>query len=153
MRAAADRIGGWIGGAVDEHGPVIVLGRCTIEGMTTRDTDFELHSSNEAVVPLTAFAPAALTIVGHIHREQELTPTVIGAGDLYRCSFAEAEDEKGYVLVSAAHDGVSWTRRRVGARPMLVYSIELDAITSDWVAEVGRVAALTNAEVKIRPDG
>lgn len=152
MRAAADRIGTWVrdekeGGAA--RWPLLVLGHFTIEGMTTRDTEFELHQSNEVVVPVTAFEPAALTVVGHIHRAQEVTPTVIGAGDLYRCSFAEADDEKSYILVRADQDGLQWERRPVPARPMLAFKVELDAITADWVSTVAAAAQAQGAEVKI----
>jgi len=150
MRAAADRIRSTVNAAaLDKRLPLVVLGHFTIEGMTTRDTEFELHQANEVVVPVDAFALADLTLVGHIHRAQEVTPTILGVGDLYRTSFAEAEDEKSYVLIQARHgEPLRWERRTTEARPMLDLAVELDEISAAWIATV--VQQAKGKEVKIR---
>jgi DNA repair exonuclease SbcCD nuclease subunit len=152
MRAAADRIEHVIRDAAavatEYHRPLIVLGHFTIEGMTTRDTEFERHQANEVVVPVSAFAPAALTVVGHIHRAQEVSPTILGAGDLYRTSFSEADDPKSYLLVSIENGAVTWERRPTEARRMLEVTVELDQVTEAWVQELAKRA--DGAEVKVR---
>ena len=152
MRAAAQRIENVVrdraAAALEYHKPLIVLGHFTIEGMTTRDTEFERHQANEVVVPVTAFAPAALTIVGHIHRAQDLSPTVIGAGDLYRCSFSELADVKSYVLVTIQNGVVTWVRRPTQAREMLEVELALDAVTESRVQSLAREAA--GREIKVR---
>jgi DNA repair exonuclease SbcCD nuclease subunit len=152
MRAAAAKIEAEVQreaqAALESHRPLIVLGHFTIEGMTTRDTEFERHQANEVVVPVTAFAPAALTIVGHIHRAQEITPTVIGAGDLYRTSFSELADAKSYVLVTVENGVVTWLRRPTQAREMLEVEIALDAVTESRIQSLAREAA--GREIKVR---
>lgn len=137
MRAAAAKIEDWIQKATpDDERPLIVLGHFSIEGMTTRDAEFEVHQANEVVVPISAFRGPDLTVVGHIHRAQDVAPHVLGAGSLYRCSFAEAEDPKSYVLVTIEMNeagkatGVQYERRPVPAREMQVYEVELDELPS-----------------------
>lgn len=152
MRAAATRIEQVVRdraiAALEYHRPLIVLGHFTIEGMTTRDTEFERHQANEVVVPVSAFSPAALTVVGHVHRAQELSPTVIGAGDMYRTSFAELEDDKSYVLVSVMNGEVTWERRPTQARSMMEVTIALDLVTESKMQALAREAA--GREIKIR---
>lgn len=145
MKAAGDRIRGWVS---SHAGRLVVLGHFTVEGMTTRDTEFELHQSNEVVVPVSAFEGAALTIVGHIHKAQRVSPTVIGAGDLYRCSFAEADDPKGYALVRLLPTGeVTATFMPVPAREMVQIELELDDVTPTQVEQLAM--RVSGREVKI----
>ena len=99
--------------------PVLVAGHVTVEGMTTRDAEFELHSGTEVVVPVSAFDGVALGAVGHIHRAQDVAPQVIGVGSLIRHSFAEAKDAKSYTLARIAEGAVTWARRPVPARAMI----------------------------------
>lgn len=128
--------------------PLLVFGHFTVEGMTTRDTDFERHSTNEVVVPLEALAPAAVVKVGHIHRAQQLTDRVGSVGDLYRCSFAEAEDPKIFSLITVQPDG-SVTEEAVPTqcRGMREFALELDQI-SGQLAEITAAAEEGN-EVKV----
>jgi len=119
-QAATAEVDGRVGGP---PAPLLVFGHVTIEGLRVGDSDFELHQAQEVIVPQAALAPAALTVVGHIHRAQEVTPTIIGAGSLYRCSFAEAGDDKSYVLVTVDEGRVTWERRPVPARGMQVVRV------------------------------
>jgi calcineurin-like phosphoesterase family protein len=156
IRAAASRIeeriqrtARW---STENYRPLIVLGHFTIGGMTTRDTEFERHQANEVVVPVSAFAPAALTIVGHIHRAQDITPTIIGAGDLYRTSFSELGDDKSYVLVTVKDAVVTWERRPTQARGMMEVEIALDAVTESRIQSLAREAAGREIKVRITMD-
>jgi DNA repair exonuclease SbcCD nuclease subunit len=140
MRAAADRIGDAVRAELaDLRGqrPLIVLGHFTVEGMTTRDADFELHSASEVVVPQAALAGTALTALGHIHRAQVVTPTIIGVGSLIRHSWAERDDPKSYTVVTVDGGHVSWSRRDVNARPLRQFEGEWSA--TGWAQEIGRV--------------
>lgn len=107
--------------------PLIVLGHFTIEGMTTRDAEFELHQANEVVVPKSAFHHCALVAVGHIHKAQDVDLGLIGVGGLIRHSFSEANDPKSYTLVTVDGGCVSWERRPVPAREMVVTTLRWDA--------------------------
>lgn len=129
MHAAANRIGEQVAAAAQETDGLIVLGHMTIEGMTTRDTEFEQHHSNEVVVPIAAFQAAALTIVGHIHRAQEVVPgKILGAGDLYRTSFAELADPKSYVLITLDRGARHYEFRPTIAREMVEIDVQVTEI-------------------------
>lgn len=157
MRAAAERIAEEIAmerATAEGHAPVIVCGHFTIEGMTTRDAEFELHGAAEVVVPRAAFQGVALAAVGHIHKAQQfcgscgtwkepdhenhcpLCPNIIGVGSLIRHSFAERLDCKSYTLVTVEDGAVRWERRDVPAREMYEYHGEWGA--SGWVKELAR---------------
>jgi DNA repair protein SbcD/Mre11 len=137
MQAASKRIAGWVNEAnAPGQAPLIVLGHFTIQGMTTRDAEFELHSSQEPVVPQSAFSEADLVIVGHIHRRQQVAANIVGAGSLYRTSWAERDDPKGYVIVSADRDAVSWKYRDAPARELIQYEGEWGA--QGWIQELCR---------------
>lgn len=147
MRAASQRIRRKIQEADPQPLPLIVLGHFTIEGMTTRDAEFEQHHANEVVVPVDVFGPAALTFVGHVHRAQELgNGRIIGVGDLYRTSFAEIDDPKSYVLLDT--DTLTWERRPTLAREQLDLTVELNDLSTAWIDDVVRRAK--GKEVKIR---
>lgn len=149
MHAAGARIEGWVqGSAIVGPAPLVVLGHFSIQGMTTRDAEFEIHNAQEVVVPLAAFEPAALTIVGHIHRGQDVSDRVLGAGSLYRCSFAEADDPKSYLLVTADGGTVRHERRLVPAREMLVYEVEVDELFA-MVRMIEGLVERREVEVKI----
>lgn len=154
LRSAADRVGETVDRqaaiARESQRPLVVLGHFTIAGMTTRDTEFERHQANEVVVPPAVFDGAALTIVGHIHRAQEVTPNVIGAGDLYRTSFSEADDPKSYVLVTVDHGMVRWERRPTEARAMREVEVDLDDVTDEWVRDLARQTREMEVKVRIR---
>jgi DNA repair exonuclease SbcCD nuclease subunit len=129
--------------------PVLVLGHLSIEGLTTRDMDFERHSPNEVVVPLEAFAPAALTKVGHIHKAQQLTGKVGSVGSLYRCSFAEADDLKVFSLVTIADDGTIIDEAIPSpCRGMCEFRVALDDLVPATLATFTAAAEAGN-EIKI----
>jgi DNA repair exonuclease SbcCD nuclease subunit len=111
--------------AATAHGvPLIVCGHFTVAGMRTRDAEFEAHQATEVVVPPELLHGAALVAVGHIHKAQDVTPTIIGVGSLIRHSFAEADDEKSYTLVTVAGSQVTWERIPVPARKMIALQIQ-----------------------------
>ena len=128
---------------------LFVFGHFSIEGLTTRDTDFERHSPNEVVVPLEAFEPTALTRVGHIHRAQQLTDKTGSVGSLYRTSFAEIDDPKIFCLITVADDGTITTEDiPTGCRGMREFALELDDLTSTTLREIEDVAA-QGIEIKV----
>lgn len=144
VRGAADSV------PKDQRGvtrPLVVFGHFTIEGMTTRDTEFERHSANEVVVPLAAFAPATLTKVGHIHRAQQLTPAVGSVGDLVRCSFAEADDPKIFAMISVEDGKITDEPVPSPCRGMREFSVELDDLQA--TLPTIEAAATQGLEIKV----
>lgn len=155
LRAAAEAIAGHVSLARDyakeRSLPLIVGGHFTIEGMRVKDTEFEMHSATEVVVPRMAFDGVDLGIVAHIHTPQDLCrvcgvwqnrlllhmdeahrdectpafPRLMGSGSLLRHSHAEAEDEKSYTLVSVEGGHVTVERRPVIARGMWSLKVKL----------------------------
>lgn len=123
-RAASDKLAAHIRSVVSAtQKPVIVAGHWTIEGMRIGDSELESHALTEMVVPVSAFDGCAGVFTGHIHKAQEITPTIVGVGSLYRTSFSEASDPKSYTLVTIDGGRVSWERRPVPAREMVVEMI------------------------------
>lgn len=129
--------------------PLIVLGHFSIEGMKTRDAEFEIHNGTEVVVPREAFESVALAAVGHIHTPQDVGPGVIGVGSLIRHSFAEADDTKSYTLVTVDGAVVSWERRAVPAREMIVERLIWQNPTSATVAANILTMRAPNREVRL----
>lgn len=177
MRAAAERVDQTIKAAlecsreIDEGRPVIGIGHFTIQGMTTRDTTFELHHAAEVIVPQTALAGLAFMAVGHIHTAQWLCPScgtwnhdgvescrcgahhltarVVGVGDLIRNDFAEINDPKSYTVVTVENGQLSWERRPVPAREMATLHIQWTN-PSAHLAEIEAFAATCGGkEVKV----
>ena len=93
-----------------KHLPLIVGGHFTIESMRVSSSDFEIHVGREVIVPIAALQKADLTVTAHIHRAQHVTPRIVGVGSLYHCSFAEADEKKGILLVEAhGQEGITHT--------------------------------------------
>jgi hypothetical protein len=109
------------------------------------------------------FQGCALVVTGHIHHAQFLEPNIVGAGSLYRCSFAEAQSEKSYVLVSVEDGAVRWERRAVPCREQSVITVHWKESqdetmtwrfqTKDLILEAGRYKPmeemLAGREVKL----
>lgn len=108
------------------------------EGATVGPRDYTFRDAEDVVSAGDVPAPFAAVLAGHIHRHQVLTadlrgrplPTpVIYPGSIERTSFAEREEEKGYVVLEAApgdaRGGVLrwWTFHALPVRPMVIVEI------------------------------
>lgn len=109
----------------DATAPVIVVGHFTVEGMKTRDTTFERHRSDEVVMAPSDFEGVALTVVGHIHKAQSVSqsPRIECVGSLVRQDRSEAEDAKGYAIITIEPDRIDYEFIPVPAREMVVVKI------------------------------
>jgi exonuclease SbcD len=106
----------------------------------------------------------AAVLSGHIHRQQVLTHDLRGRplaapvlypGSIERCSFAEVDEEKGYMIVEIARDEaavrVDWQFKSLPARPLVrhtlsiaEYSIaDLEVRVRSLIAEAPADAVLT----------
>ena len=132
--------------------PLIVAGHWTVNGARLSENDHEIHAATEMVVPVEAFDEVDLAVSGHIHKAQEIAPNIVYTGSLYRCSFAEAKDEKSYLLITVDGDAVTWARRPIPCREMvehrLVWTPELAAALQEPGA-FGNLDGNRNWEVKI----
>ena len=83
----------------------------------------------------------AAVLAGHIHRHQVLTRDLRGRplaapvlypGSIERTSIAEADEEKGFMIVEIAGDAsearVEWHFKKLPARPLVRRDVDLDAI-------------------------
>lgn len=111
----------------------------------------------------------AAVLSGHIHRHQillhdlrgqALAAPVLYPGSIERTSFAEADEEKGYMLVEVTRGDagvrVEWSFRRLPARPLVRYTLNVNMI-ADADLEV-RLRSLideapADAVLTIRVDG
>ena len=146
--------------------PVLVVGHFTIEGMTTRDTEFEQHHGTEVVVPRSSLAGATLVAVGHVHRPQEwrngtwidprdsdvvlpvADPVLLGVGSIIRNSFSEAEDKKSYTIVTMNQRSLMWERRSLPVRDMVEIHVGFDD-AAEQIEQLAAAIPENKAEIKV----
>ncbi len=106
---------------------------------------------------------------GHIHRHQVLTTDLRGSslpapvlypGSIERTSIAEADEDKGYMIVElTCDDGVAkvdWRFRQLPARPLVRHDLELDGLEAEQVESAIRslvASAPVDAVLSIRVTG
>jgi len=108
-------------------------------GATVGPQNYTFRHTDDVVRAADVPAGLAAVLAGHIHRHQVLTtdlrgrplPTpVIYPGSIERTSFAEREEETGYVVLEAAPgaapggDVRRWTFHALPARPMVIADIQ-----------------------------
>jgi exonuclease SbcD len=114
-----------------------------VEGATVGPQNYTFRYADDVVSAGDVPAPFAAVLAGHIHRHQVLTtdlrgralPTpVIYPGSIERTSFAERDEEKGYVLLEVAAGGERGgvlrrsTFHTLPARPMVIEEIQADGV-------------------------
>ena len=124
---------------------VLCVHQC-VEGATCGPGDFTFRDGEDVIRRADLPADAALVLSGHIHRHQVLRgppgPPVVYAGSVERTSFAEAGEEKGFVVVDLARGDLAIEFRRLPARPMVIRRLSL--------ADLGLAAARVALERAIR---
>jgi exonuclease SbcD len=92
--------------------------------------------------------------LGHIHKHQDLhvqgQPHVVYPGSLERIDFGEAQDEKGFCLVSLKKQESAYEFIKTPARPFV--KIEIDVSTRDFPTEaiVQKIATYTLKDAVVR---
>jgi DNA repair protein SbcD/Mre11 len=141
-----------------------------VEGATVGPRNYTFRYADDVVRGADIPAGFAAVLAGHIHRHQVLTTDlrgralaapVIYPGSTERTSFAEQEEEKGYVVLEATagpQGGVlrSWAFHRLPARPMVIQEIEAagageDRVRRDLGTAIHRAPA--DAVLQIRVHG
>jgi DNA repair exonuclease SbcCD nuclease subunit len=135
FRALLDETG-WERAAADVN--LLCVHQC-VEGATVGPQNYTFRHGDDVVSADDVPAPFAAVLAGHIHRHQVLTtdlrgrpiPTpVIYPGSIERTSFAERDEEKGYVVLEVGAAGERggvlrrWTFHALPARPMVIEEIE-----------------------------
>jgi DNA repair exonuclease SbcCD nuclease subunit len=116
------------------------------EGATVGPKNYTFRYAKEVVRAAEVPSPFAAVLAGHVHRHQVLTTDLRGQplatpvlypGSIERTSFAERQEEKGYLLLEVERGqdcgGVlrRWEFRRLSARPMEVKEVQADGATAN----------------------
>jgi exonuclease SbcD len=127
---------GWTRVGADVN--LLCMHQC-FEGATVGPKDFTFRYTEDVVRAGDVPPQFAAVLTGHIHRHQVLTadlrgrslPTpVLYPGSIERTSFAERDEEKGYLVLQvepgADRGGIlkQWTFHRLPARPMVLVDVE-----------------------------
>lgn len=112
LGAEADGLAGPLGCVLVAHGS-IAGSQIGAEGSTA--------FLREAVLPLPELRglPFAYQAWGHLHRAQQLTPTIAYSGSIERCDFAEASEDKGAYIVALFEGGIETEWISSSPRPFI----------------------------------
>ena len=147
---------------------LLCLHQC-VEGATVGPADYMFTTAADVI--RTSEIPSGYVAVlsGHIHRHQVLTKDLRGRalqapvlypGSIERTSTAEADEEKGFMLVELTSSddrvNVEWTFNKLPARPLVRHDLELDGLDPERVeSSIRRIVATAPADavVSIRVSG
>lgn len=126
--------------AVSADAYLLCLHQC-VEGATVGPGDFTFTSAADVIRGRDIPSGFAAVLAGHIHRHQvlrqdlrgrALAAPVLYPGSIERTSFAEAEEEKGYMRVELECDasGVKpgWRFHPLPARPLVRHDLQIQAL-------------------------
>ena len=119
---------------------LLCLHQC-VEGATVGPADFTFTTGSDVIRGSDIPSGFAAVLSGHIHRHQTLTRDLRGRplaapvlypGSIERTSFAEVDEEKGYMIVEVVReDGaarVDWRFRPLPARPLVRHTLSVNAV-------------------------
>jgi exonuclease SbcD len=130
---------GWRDAAADAR--LLCLHQC-VEGVTVGPVNYTFTTAADVIRAADIPAGFAAILSGHIHRHQVLTRDLLGRalaapvlypGSIERTSMAEADEDKGYVVVDVALTNgsahVDWRFVKLPARPLVRCALTVDACT------------------------
>jgi len=119
---------------------LLCLHQC-VEGATVGPANFTFTTGADVIRGADIPSGFAAVLSGHIHRHQTLTRDLRGRalaapvlypGSIERTSFAEVDEEKGYMIVEVVReDGaarVDWRFRTLPARPLVRHTLSVNAV-------------------------
>jgi DNA repair exonuclease SbcCD nuclease subunit len=147
---------------------LLCLHQC-VEGATVGPANYTFTTADD-VIRASDLSPAfAAVLSGHIHRHQALTTDLLGRplpapvlypGSIERTSIAEAEEDKGFMVVELVRNqgqvNLAWTFRRLPARPLVRHDIALEGLDATKVEALIRsfvAAAPRDAVMTVRLTG
>ena len=116
------------------RGPAaVVAAHCFAgEGMVT-DSERDISVGGVSMVPASVFDGLSYAALGHLHRPQEITPSVRYCGSPVPMSFSEAGETKGSLLVEVEPDGGTRVETVPAPvhRPLAVLTGTIDELLAD----------------------
>ena len=147
---------------------VLCVHQC-VEGATVGPANYTFTTAADVIRARDIPPGFAAVLSGHIHRHQVLTrdlrrrplpAPVLYPGSIERTSIAEADEEKGYMIVelTGSDDGVNvtWTFNRLPARPLVRHDLELDGLDAGNVESTLKAivaSAPVDAVISVRVSG
>jgi len=149
--------------AVRSDARLLCVHQC-VEGATVGPSDFTFTTASDVIRGIDIPSGFAAMLSGHIHRHQVLTDDLRGIplaapvlfpGSIERTSIAEANEDKGFMIVEVACDGlaprVDWRFHTLPARPLVRRDVNIERMTDEGlestirtvIAEVPEDAVLT----------
>jgi exonuclease SbcD len=153
---------------VDADVRLLCLHQC-VEGATVGPANYMFTTAADVIRAADLPQGFAAVLSGHIHRHQVLTTdrrggplpaSVLYPGSIERTSIAEADEDKGYMIVELTFgdDGVSttWSFTKLPARPLVRHELQLDGLNAAQVGSTIRSYvedAPADAVISVRVSG
>jgi len=131
----------------------LFVGHGTPEGTMANDSYFfELDSVDEPILPQSMFEPYDMVFFSHIHRCQRVTDKIFHIGSPERVDFAEANEEKGFVVVDTTNNSYEFVS--TNPRPMAVLDLSIESgdfvdPTQEIIQAIGGVQDLSKSMLKV----
>ena len=129
--------------AVSAHVRLLCMHQC-VEGATVGPRNFTFTTAADVIRGTDVPAGFSAVLSGHIHRHQVLTTDLRGQplaapvlypGSIERTSIAEADEEKGFMIIEVACDEsgarVDWQFRKLPARPLVRRDMRIGGIADE----------------------
>jgi DNA repair exonuclease SbcCD nuclease subunit len=128
---------------VDADVKLLCIHQC-VEGATVGPNDFTFTTAADVIRGRDIPAGFSAVLSGHIHRHQVLTADLRGRplaapvlypGSIERTSIAEADEDKGFMIVDVTSDESSthldWQFHQLPARPLVRRELALESVGDD----------------------
>jgi DNA repair protein SbcD/Mre11 len=147
---------------------LLCLHQC-VEGATVGPANYMFTTAPDVIRAGDLPLGFAAVLSGHIHRQQVLTTDLRGQplpapvlypGSIERTSIAEADEEKGYMIVELKREtervNVAWQFHALPARPLVRHDLQLDGLGAAQVESAIRLLVANSpadAVVSVRVTG
>ena len=154
--------------AVEADLRLLCLHQC-VEGATVGPANYTFTTAPDVIRAGDIPSGFAAVLSGHIHRRQVLTTDLRGRslpapvlypGSIERTSIAEADEQKGYMIVELKPEGervdVAWNFHALPARPLVRHDLQLDGLGAPQVESTIRTLVATSpadAVISVRVTG
>ena len=154
--------------SVDADVRVLCLHQC-VEGATVGPANYTFTTAADVIRGADLPRGFAAVLSGHIHRHQVLTRDLRGSalpvpvlypGSIERTSIAEADEDKGFMMVELSSDDsavkLDWRFHKLPARPLVRHDLHLDGLEAPQVESAIRslvASAPVDAVLSIRVSG
>lgn len=130
----------------------VVLAHCFATGSEPSESERDISVGGVQQVPVSTFAAASYTALGHLHGRQKVADTVRYSGSLLAYSFSEQNHRKGAWIIDVAPDGAIEVNEHTWQTHLVLKTLKgtLDEVLAEsTVAAYGRAfvsITLTDAE-------